>query len=108
MYCPNCEKVFPVFNNVHREIPQGGSRRRNLLQDASTQVTGSYTILLVYDKSLLEKPIYYADISKAVYNSTYTPVWAGSTDESTIQNFMDSLSNQQFVVRRIQAYNSTQ
>jgi hypothetical protein len=116
LFCPDCEQVFPVFNNVMRGSEQGwsenGGRRRNLLQTANTtantQITGSYSILLVYDSSILNKPIYYADISRAVYNSTFTPVWAGSTDEATVQKFIDSLASDQFVVRRVSISGATQ
>ncbi len=113
LFCPDCEHVFPVFNNVMRGSEQGwsengGRRRRNLLQTANTQVTGTYSILLVYDSSILNKPIYYADISRAVYNSTFTPVWAGSTDEATVQKFIDSLASDQFVIRRVSVSGATQ
>jgi hypothetical protein len=109
-FCPDCEKIFPVFNNVMRagSTPDASGRRRNLLQAAASNVTGTYTILLVYDKALLGSTIYFADISKAVYNSSYSPVWAGSSDPSTVEKFISSLSDQQFAVRRVDASGSTQ
>jgi hypothetical protein len=120
--CASCEAIFPVFNNAIRVRDSTLSsafsvagRRRNLLQANttstaanSTLVSGTYTVLLVYDKNLVGKPIYYADISKAVYSSSYTPVWTGASDPASIQNMIDSLASQHFIVRRLDASGPTQ
>jgi hypothetical protein len=109
-FCPDCEKIFPVFNNVVRagSTPDALGRCRNLLQVVGSNVTGTYTILLVYEKALLGKTIYFAVISRVVYNSSYSPVGAGSSDPATVEKFISSLSDQQFAVRRVDASGLTQ
>ena len=71
-------------------------------------MTGTYTILLVYDPSKYGKPISFADISMALYNPEYTPVWAGSTDQTAITNLVDKLESNQFVVTSVDANGNTQ
>lgn len=103
-FCPMCEKIYPVFNNVGRMPPsssQSSSGTRRLLQTNTNSNSGQYSILLVYDPKLLDTAIYYSDISRAVYSSTYTPVWSGASDEASIKSFMDSLESNQFAVKSV-------
>jgi len=105
-FCPSCEQIFPVFNDI---LPyrSSGYQGRRLLQ-AQGSVDGTYTILLVFDKTLVGTPIFYSDISKAVYSPSYTPVWKGSSDPGSIQALVDSLKSQQFVVKRVEASGTAQ
>jgi hypothetical protein len=108
-FCPLCERIFPVFNNIAPYDGATSSAGRRLLQTQQQQnVNGSYTVLLVFDRNLMNKPIYYTDISKAVYSSSYTPVWSGTSDPVSIKLLWDSLQSQQFVVRRVEMAGSAQ
>ncbi len=103
-FCPSCEKVFPVFNNI---VPTASSSGRRLLQAPQT-VAGTYTILLVFDGNATGIPIYYTDISRVVYSSSYTSLWTGTGDQASIQALVDSLKGQQFAVRRVDTSGTAQ
>lgn len=101
-FCTSCEQIYPVFNNIKPLALDGISgRRRALLQQQSTDVSGTFTILLVFDSKLFGKPISFANLSMAVYNTSFTPVWAGSTEQTKITDFVGKLEKNQFVVRRV-------
>ena len=102
-FCPSCEGIFPVFNNI-RVSDSSTGRRRALLQTGSS-VDGTYTILLVYDPSMYNTNISFAGMSMAVYNPDYTPVWAGSSNQADIAKFIDGLKSNQFVVTWVNSTN---
>ena len=130
-FCPQCEGVYPVFTNAQvvassstsgsQQLSLGTARRRNLLQASNTTgtpapapstgtttVAGTVSILLVYDPSLVGSYISFGNLSQVVYSSSYTPVWAGSSDPATLQSFLDTLQANQFVVVQANTTSTTQ
>ena len=115
--CPSCLGIYPVFNNVQPRATAGAAdpsppptlsarrRRRNLLQQltaaTNSDFTGPFSILFVYRFDAVKNPLYYSDVARAVHASTFTTAWSGASDPASIESYMQSLKNGNFVVQAI-------
>lgn len=113
-YCPACERVVPVFNNLQTfGVLQEGEKApaRRLLQassggDVSGVVYGTYSVLLVYNKARMQPntTITLADIQRVVLNPEpdFTVAWKGYTSNVEMQKFITDLRDNQFVIGDLQ------
>jgi hypothetical protein len=119
MYCPACEKVVTVFNNMQpytldpSEVSSsavggaGRRRRRNLLQAGEVPKgfgVGTYSVMLVYNKDLFNKQnhsLNFADVQNAVYSPDYALAWNGNLSETEMTVYLDKLKNNHFVLSKM-------
>ena len=118
-YCPACEKVSPVFNNLQKygvlKQNQGSlTPQRRLLQNANTTgiAFGTYSVILVYDPKLISdkgaQSVALADLQRAVYNPDFTLVWNGGENyKEDLLKFIQDLRNNQFIIGDLQELTST-
>lgn len=98
-FCVACERVVPVFSNFRRYSPPGSSRRRNLLQSSTAGVaSGTYSVLLIYNRQLMGSAISLSDVQRAVYSPEYTQLWTGGKSLNEILQFVENLKDRQFIV----------
>ena len=113
-YCPACERVVPVFNNLQKFgvlQDDGKAAARRLLQTGggsgvSGVVYGTYSVLLVYNKARMQPntTITLADIQRVVYNpeTDFTTAWSGYTSNVEMQKLITDMRDNQFIIGDLQ------
>jgi hypothetical protein len=95
--CASCARAIPVFNNLMATTstdPVPVTAGRRLLQNAPTLTTynGTVTILVSYTNP--DEVFKYSQLFSAIVN----PVYAENDGESTIQDYLNTAGNMQFVL----------
>lgn len=116
-YCPVCERIAPVFNNLQKYgvlnqnmASQPQQQQRRLLQAAGPGgiAFGTYSVILVYNPALLKEKnftaVFLSDIQNSVYSKEYTVVWQGGKDYTNqLSTFLSDLKNNQFIIGDLKA-----
>jgi hypothetical protein len=125
-FCPTCERIVPVFNNlqnynnVQASTSSSGSSRRLLQTNSSVPpagvVSGTFSVMLVYRVNVSSSgsggngtqipALSLADVQRAVYSPEAATSWDLTVDPASISKYIDSLQNNQFIIGTLQVVQS--
>ena len=116
-FCPDCERVVPVFNNLQNyasptpRANSSDSSGRRLLQNPQQPppagvISGTYSVMLVYRQNTTNQTISLADVQRAVYSADTGMSWDLTVDPASLSKFVDALQNNQFIIGTLQVVQS--